>query len=623
MALSACISLEHCLDAITIMDDDQRALFGYPAGHSTNERRRKRKRYTAILDKELDNVSEKETATIRFLVKMSANEQKSSSTRSLSNMTTSQTTFEPNTASRVSSRELEDPQLEQRVCNVDHTYIRQLLAASSERKRICGEEILRLQQVISTIEAEEEQHRALYSPIQNLPADVLSYIFAYAYDTNHFGPTSYFSVSLLSLVCKSWRKAALSEPSIWARLAVTFDFNQGFTPAVYEGIRLYLARARAQLAVDIIIESTSATSYEKCEPFLNLLLAKSNRWHHLRILGSHMWAPSFSFVSHQLELKARLSALQTLELEFPRYPESQYASAALDLARFTRACPSVRSLGLYNMQHALPLAHLLTTTQPLALAAITHLSLHHTTEAALAILSLCRSIQSAHIRLIPPSTLDNATFRHSFKLFWLRNLVITQSHITPDDLMMASFFDGFSAPFLASLSILSERTRQSRTTNGRLLDSLLTFIRNTGGHLTELGLEGVPLIDRSLLWLIQCASMNKLEALAIREGRPMCYPRSNLLVTTEFLEALTIGDRPILIPQLRRLRLHGYCDKGWAKSVLEGLLQSRMPRLISVDLTVGEGSVGSLDMARLQKLQRDGLALRVRASGERERILID
>ncbi|KIK62009.1 hypothetical protein GYMLUDRAFT_165539, partial [Collybiopsis luxurians FD-317 M1] len=119
-------------------------------------------------------------------------------------------------------------------------------------------EIARVQAVLDALLSEKNRvktyidaHRALISPVRQIPYETLAEIFKWCLPSETmFGVRSLkHAPLLLTMVCRDWRRVAIETPRLWSSLHIYFPPHiaqdaQGAASQRIAGVNLWLQRSR-------------------------------------------------------------------------------------------------------------------------------------------------------------------------------------------------------------------------------------------------------------------------------------------------------------------------------------------------------------------------------------------
>ncbi|KAJ7134875.1 hypothetical protein C8R44DRAFT_609911, partial [Mycena epipterygia] len=182
--------------------------------------------------------------------------------------------------------------------------IKALLIESSLRLERLDDEIAGMQKAIDKLTAERdalgayvEGHKALISPVRQLPLDIIQEIFTACIPTHRNCVMSASEAPvLLGRICSSWRTLSLSTPRLWARLhiveptrphAVTSALFEEKLAQRLETTKSWLGRS-GQCPLSISLEcgypphNTPTHTYR----FLRALIPFASRWEHISFTTS-------------------------------------------------------------------------------------------------------------------------------------------------------------------------------------------------------------------------------------------------------------------------------------------------------------------------------------------------
>ncbi|KAF7345145.1 F-box domain-containing protein [Mycena sanguinolenta] len=163
--------------------------------------------------------------------------------------------------------------------------IRSIVQKTSARLASLDAEICRLKGRLSELEEERTalsvylaQNRKILSPLRRMPPEILGEIFSWSQPSDHH-PT--FSTKnchwVLTYICSAWRAVALSKPSLWSIIQVSFSRGQRYP---LEMVKVQIERAR-ELDINFL-GSQNVDSAPQIAMF-SLLSQYSSRWAFLSI----------------------------------------------------------------------------------------------------------------------------------------------------------------------------------------------------------------------------------------------------------------------------------------------------------------------------------------------------
>ncbi|KAJ7134884.1 hypothetical protein C8R44DRAFT_437146 [Mycena epipterygia] len=192
------------------------------------------------------------------------------------------------------------------------TEIKALIVEPTLRLERLDDEIAEMQKAIDKLTAERDAlavyvdgHKALISPVRQLPVDIIQEIFTACIPTHRNCVMSASEAPvLLGRICSSWRTLSLSTPRLWARLHVVEPVRlYNVTSTLFEEklaqrletTRTWLGRS-GQCPLSISLESgpesgpeafgipsptDPATRPAIADLFLQVLLLFASRWEHI------------------------------------------------------------------------------------------------------------------------------------------------------------------------------------------------------------------------------------------------------------------------------------------------------------------------------------------------------
>jgi hypothetical protein len=150
-----------------------------------------------------------------------------------------------------------------------------------------------------------DTHATLFSPINRLPAELLTEIF-------HLLTWEASDVSVVAAVCNRWRILALSTPQLWSTIHVDLDKEHSHSQA--DMVRTWLRRS-AMCSLSVTLQHDDEDDSDSPHPVIDVVVPYSHRLEYFSIY-------IFKNVIHALSpLKGQLPILQSLRLYVPNFTE--------------------------------------------------------------------------------------------------------------------------------------------------------------------------------------------------------------------------------------------------------------------------------------------------------------
>ncbi|KAL0573173.1 hypothetical protein V5O48_008783 [Marasmius crinis-equi] len=457
------------------------------------------------------------------------------------------------------------------------------------------------------------EYQRLLSPFHRLPNELLSMIMFYAVRQNVFAWTPGLCKSdaqKLSGVCRRWRDVAMMTWSLWSRITMLVFFSNDYPDRAIEQLRNHLTRSRnapLDLVVEFVEESRDLVQIEGfSSPALDLLLEESHRWRSLQYVQAQ-----FGAVEHDLFLDKVFETappVVSLEIQLDGALRDTIPPSVLPISRL----PKLRSFRLSKT--SLQLA----STIPASFQSLTHISLETSAHDAMFALNSLKNVTSAELVLgmNDSSTTEN---KDRFSSPTLHSLSLQPSKLDSSLTGVSLFLSRTSFPRLSSLSLVNNELLNP-STHVELTNALTDFVLVSGNWRTIRTLRVVdfPLKDVDLFDVL--TYMQHLKALEVQQsGRLEDCP----LLTLKLLGLLNTwppGSRDFgrVAPGIQYLSFSAITDRSWYFNVFENMIQSRVRfGLQSVFLRLRDGSE-RLDLGKLERLNRDDVAVRVVDGGGRE-----
>ncbi|KAJ7441724.1 hypothetical protein FB451DRAFT_1569166 [Mycena latifolia] len=175
--------------------------------------------------------------------------------------------------------------------------IQTLLVEPTLRLKCLDDEIATLQKALDKLAEERAEicayvdaHKALISPVQRLPLDVIKEIFVACLPTHRNCVMSAVEAPvLLGCICSSWRSISLSTPHLWSRLHIveppcSYNSAAAFKEKAVQRLeitKIWLGRSgRYPLSISLLSPFDSFTSPTQ-NPLIRDLLPFTSRWEHI------------------------------------------------------------------------------------------------------------------------------------------------------------------------------------------------------------------------------------------------------------------------------------------------------------------------------------------------------
>ncbi|KAK1215003.1 hypothetical protein PQX77_022414 [Marasmius sp. AFHP31] len=216
---------------------------------------------------------------------------------------------------------------------IESAYKAEILEASAQMSAI-DDKLEHLERAVFVLKQERiriagvvGKYRRMLRPIHKLPPELLTRIFLLSVDKSDVHDYASLLVQLpsslnpsqhpwaLSQVCQSWRKLALSSPTLWSFLSFALSYpGAGDPPAEFiysQCFRMQLQLSRCgEHPVDVVTSNPYPIS-STMELFLLPLCFHSPKWRHLRIdLDSQRLLPRMASIT------GRLQSLASLHIRF-------------------------------------------------------------------------------------------------------------------------------------------------------------------------------------------------------------------------------------------------------------------------------------------------------------------
>ncbi|KAG7451303.1 uncharacterized protein BT62DRAFT_926978 [Guyanagaster necrorhizus] len=213
---------------------------------------------------------------------------------------------------------------------------------------LCRQTVQRLQNEEDSVQVSLDSQRSALSPIRRLPLEILSEIFKLCLPGSYIIPKSRSAPLLLTQVCGSWRRLALSIPQLWSSISVEVTVQRCRPPLPL--IELWLQRSMTQPLSFAITELEQEDAREIADPvtaasILKTFVPAHHRWASVK-LEYHDWRWPSGL--EQLPQDALLDSLEKLDLQreywfkddFPDLKRILQASRLHDLTWHSRSPPS-------------------------------------------------------------------------------------------------------------------------------------------------------------------------------------------------------------------------------------------------------------------------------------------
>ncbi|KAH9487421.1 hypothetical protein JR316_0001496 [Psilocybe cubensis] len=524
--------------------------------------------------------------------------------------------------------------------SIDRAQIRQLLVEPEAALAKIDDDIRRLQALVDEIRQQKasldetiHEHYLLLTPFRRLPDDILTEIFCWTLPDMHNALMSSSEPPLLlGRVCSRWRSLAYHTPRLWSTLHVPLP-----VPPSHNGLTYWMpSEAFQQLSVDFegkfrrhcqaVVDwlnrsgsrplslsinprdSVSHTHQQYFRPYLEILLAFSDRWHKLEIS-----IPSTECSSLIASIPASsVPKLRYLHLKFSRRSAHENVWARSGILK----TPTLRVLYLSGFPFRLSglemnwsqVTHLILSDNSNAIARQKRVSL----EEAYRIFSLCKNLQ--HVTLDIIDTPDAVSPTDPLDLPYLESLaIIDGAHC------IATLIECFNVP---SLRIISYHTNFWPSTARRSPLILLLLRTNNRVEVLTTDLQFFMVSD-----IIECMelvpSLRCLVNVRSKLGvsREQARSRSYLPFIVKLMKGildilLPNSYRECLCPRLEIIRLKDsliLSDQDAANFIqtrLEASKELGIARLTEVSITFTREPLIDIE-AHLQPYIQEGLKLHV------------
>ncbi|ESK83678.1 hypothetical protein Moror_2150 [Moniliophthora roreri MCA 2997] len=478
---------------------------------------------------------------------------------------------------------------------------------------------------------------SLFTPVRRLPAEVLALIFIYdARNRPNIikgDRISHSKVGTLGLVCARWRRVLLTTPQVWGAILLQISFSDPLSSHTLRALECHIEWSGAfPMIVELSVSGGDVhggrgmhTGHLK---LLETMVQQSSRWSELCITVSSSTAAEA--ILQLLEPKAdSFSQLRSLKVaQYDRTMRTQL------LEVFQRA-PNLDKVEIISR---LSFSSVELTTTSFPLRNLTSLCLHGTEKAASEALRTCSMLESIHLvfkigekphaqtnEVVHPSDPIHLPRLRSLTLEAMKTNTISRNNTHPfvgTQRLIASL----TCPALKALSFFSYfsqddvgRDEDTPYDRSRFLGVVAEFILHSGISLEVFRMMGVPVTASNFARFIDCIYqvselyLGEAEESSTRYSSDIGDDREDLneLVTSDFLLYLTEQNsaNPVF-PNLKHLSLRVYND--WRENRFEGLLESlAFNGLTSAYLDVVDSKVSLLNLDRLRKLQKRGIAVRV------------
>ncbi|KAK7059124.1 hypothetical protein VNI00_001750 [Paramarasmius palmivorus] len=445
-----------------------------------------------------------------------------------------------------------------------------------------------------------QRYKALLSPINYLPTEIISSIFELLCEENPLDPYIRAPAMTISAVCYRWRQIALSMPALWSSLDIDFDdLNPGEGARMSRTVQMFMERSQFHPLKLRLHCSYYHKQQEIIDPTLHILVENSSRWLELSFCSESGDSPDFAVWRR---IKGRLPLLRRLDIDFD--PEDLFADTPA-LSSFTCILYDIPELPFEQLSHL-------------------NIKFSYTRSVLDEVLQRCQKIQHLELEYVHEDVEDDDPVMSEVTLMNLETLKVTLAEESTLEYSMSLLL-----PRLTSLEYIRRYGRYYRTWEA--WDNLSFFKQSS--RITNLHIEGLPISDIQMGRILTCLPglrqfrLYELTSDAIGESLSI----SDRTITSKFFQHLIFDDKAentSIIPRLSELSLRaGY--EGFDASGLVKMVSSRwMPRrgirtavdvdcLQSVEVRLGGDVANELpnEFLALESLKAAGL--QVIASVER------
>lgn len=481
-----------------------------------------------------------------------------------------------------------------------------VLESLEERIAHCQYRLERLARDCEETRDSLETHRALLSPIRQLPLEVLEEIFLHCVKDQEFlTPTPQTPPLLLSSICKLWRGVAHSSPQLWSSISITLS-GESCIPNL-SLVKVWIERSGSSpLSFHLSQQGsgdTTADSFSNPSVTLGLFVSHHARWRRVH-LEYKDWRIETGL--GKLPKDASFPMLESIYLKRGYWVERADMEG---ISTMLSTAPRLHSVSWVTQKPYTFFSH--------PWAQLTHFCLGHLIifPEFLRIIKDCPQLRTGEFSVLMLSDgLENSTvdpFTH-------RN--ITSLELCCDG-NLAAFFRNLTLPALTDFSIMIKAPSPFGTLQDTVWSqmSYTSFISRSRCSLSRISLTDTNISPDQLIECLQHSSstLQTLELSSDTARRPY--------VTDKVLRSLTCRSTlqtTFICRYLTRLTLYGCVSS--TDGVLADMLESRwtnhlepgVSRLDMAFVTLRSGANHSQDRNRLEMMNRSRFGFTVLSAVE-------
>ncbi|ESK88365.1 hypothetical protein Moror_14798 [Moniliophthora roreri MCA 2997] len=446
----------------------------------------------------------------------------------------------------------------------DRSTVTQYLYRAEEEIRKCEYEMKKLVTKILSLEngrrglqKSVDLYRSVLSPVQRMPTEMLSSIFAFCCEKNELSSPRRLPVMSLSMVCARWRDIVLSTPWLWSKLDVDFEPSYALPSrnkilSMAQITQLFMQRSQnAPL--------TWSLDYYHIAPILPVLrplLQNSERWRSISLYVDESLIDEPAFTS----ISGRIPMLERLKL----YTGDDIRHGQLDMFAVAPALSMVDCTPMYLHNMALPWSQ------------IRNLTLRYSyTPESLFVLSQCPNLEELKLDRIGSELFTERNFEivAPVTLHKVHTLsIICDAALDGDDFVFA--FEFLTLPSLSFIALSSDIGNGWEGISwGERREEIQRFLLRSQCNITSLRMEAPGVDDHQAISFL--LFLPSLEALYLQDQEQEYYYDDdddsqnrygrNKVVTPLFLQQLIIRDghssgSSHFLPRLSNLTLVVHSD---------------------------------------------------------------